>query len=66
MELKPIESTLTLMDAKKVAEQDNGWREHLGASEIGDPCSRKLWYLFRWVAVKKFDARMLRLFARGQ
>lgn len=41
-------------------------REHLGASLIGDPCKRKLWYSFRWVLIKKFDGRMLRLFERGK
>lgn len=40
-------------------------RPHLGASEIGKPCSRALWYSFRWATAKKFDGRMLRLFNRG-
>jgi CRISPR/Cas system-associated exonuclease Cas4 (RecB family) len=40
-------------------------RTHLGISEIGEPCSRKLWYKFRWVSFEKHDGRMLRLLKRG-
>lgn len=40
-------------------------RTHLGISEIGEECKRKLYYKFRWVAFEKHDGRMLRLFARG-
>lgn len=47
------------------AEQDNGYRYHLGASLIGDPCSRSLWYSFRWATVRAFEGRMLRLFDTG-
>jgi CRISPR/Cas system-associated exonuclease Cas4 (RecB family) len=40
-------------------------RTHLGISEIGEDCKRKLYYKFRWVAFEHFDGRMRRLFARG-
>src|ERR1700743_297926 len=40
-------------------------REHLGASVIGDDCSRKLWYAFRWVKLEHHAGRMRRLFQRG-
>jgi hypothetical protein len=40
-------------------------RKHLGASEIFNPCRRKLWYGFRWVRERTWPARMLRLFNRG-
>lgn len=40
-------------------------RKHLGISEIGEPCSRKLYYKFRWFKFEKFDGRMMRLFKRG-
>lgn len=40
-------------------------RKHLGASELGDPCWRKLWYIFRWVKRSNFDGRMMRLFNVG-
>lgn len=44
---------------------DDGHRNHLGASLIGDKCSRKLWYVFRWCLKEKFNGRMQRLFNRG-
>lgn len=38
----------------------------LGASQIGRPCDRELWYSFRWCGTgAKFDGRMKRLFNRG-
>jgi hypothetical protein len=40
-------------------------RTHLGISEIGEECKRKLYYKFRWFAFEEFDGRMRRLFARG-
>lgn len=40
-------------------------RNHLGISEIGDKCSRKLWYKFHWADLEIHDGRMRRLFARG-
>src|ERR1700761_7018233 len=40
-------------------------RTHLGISEIGEDCKRKLYYKFRWFEFEKFDGRMQRLFARG-
>lgn len=45
--------------------EDTGYRSHLGASLIGRPCGRDLWYGFRWAKKAKFSARMLRLFNRG-
>ena len=44
---------------------DNGPRSHLGASQIGNPCSKALWLAFRWTAHKVFDGRMQRLLNRG-
>ena len=40
-------------------------RTHLGVSEIGHPCARKVWFGFRWVFDKDHDGRMRRLFKRG-
>src|ERR1051325_394179 len=40
-------------------------REHLGVSVIGDKCSRKLWYGFRWCKLEQHEPRMRRLFNRG-
>ncbi len=44
---------------------DDWRRPHLGASVIGNECSRQLWYGFRWASKKEFPGRMLRLFKRG-
>ena len=44
---------------------NTGHREHLGASVMGEKCSRKLWYIFRWVKEEKFDGRIQRLFQVG-
>lgn len=41
------------------------FRNHLGMSEIGKPCSRQIYYKFRWMFQQYFDGRMRRLFARG-
>lgn len=49
-------------------EKSNGpdaWREHLGASEIGHPCNRKIWYGFHWSQRPQHMGRLLRLFKRG-
>ncbi len=41
-------------------------RTYLGVSSIGDPCTRKLWYSFRWVsAPEQITKRQNRLFGRG-
>jgi hypothetical protein len=49
-----------------VAEVEPDFRGHLGASVIGRPCERSLWYGFRWATARRHPARILRLFARGQ
>ena len=36
---------------------EDGHRNHLGASLIGDACSRKLWYTFRWVKKANFSSK---------
>jgi CRISPR/Cas system-associated exonuclease Cas4 (RecB family) len=41
-------------------------RKHLGASQIGAECPRKLWYSFRWCLNPNFEPRMLRLFETGK
>jgi hypothetical protein len=57
--------------------EDEGKRQHLGASQIGKECARSIWYAFRWVGEDpialaddeitemKKRARMLRLWNRG-
>ena len=44
---------------------DEGPRSHLGASQIGHPCNRHLWYAFRWIKHKTHTGRQYRLFQRG-
>ena len=48
-----------------VSSDQDDFRTHLGASEIGHKCSRFIWYKFRWCFKVEFDGAMLRLFNRG-
>lgn len=53
------------IDAFCASYYEQGHRNHLGASELGEECWRKLWYGFRWVKQEVFDGRMMRLFNVG-
>jgi hypothetical protein len=53
------------IDAYCVTAYGDGHRKHLGASQIGHPCSRYLFNVFRWVKYTKHSGRMQRLFNRG-
>ena len=58
-------STLALCDEVFVEKQNSeNPRPYLGASSIGDKCSRKLWYRFRWCK-EVFDATTLKKFRDG-
>lgn len=46
-------------------ELKNAPRGYLGMSQIGDSCSRKLWYSFRHAGREKFDAATLKRFSDG-
>lgn len=59
---KQIEDDIEALTAVKY---NDGHRNHLGASLIGDACNRRLWYSFRWVQFPVFSGRMQRLFNRG-
>lgn len=48
------------------ADAHQGFRLHLGASLIGKPCDRSLWYDFRWTTAAAHPGRLLRLFETGQ
>lgn len=48
------------------ATRDDWRRDHLGASIIGGPCDRAIWYSWRWAQAPKHDGRLLRLFETGQ
>lgn len=63
---KVPQSTVDLIFEQYEKRQGDGLRAHLGASLIGEPCRRKLWYGFRWAKKNKFTGRLLRLFATGQ
>ena len=41
-------------------------RPHMGCSQLGHPCDRKLWLSFRWAVLPEFPGRVIRLFRRGQ
>lgn len=62
----PSTPTLDAIYAAYVADADDGFRDHLGASIIGKDCERALWYDFRWVTRRAFPGRMLRLFDTGK
>lgn len=58
--------TLDALDALLVQEQHKEpRRKYLGASSIGDPCSRKLWYRLHTDHREVFDADTLRKFNSG-
>ena len=44
---------------------DEPARGYLGASSIGKPCLRALWYGFHWAKPAKFSGRLYRLFQTG-
>lgn len=46
-------------------QDEEPFRTHMGASQIGSECGRAIWYGFRWTSKPHFDGRMLRLFNRG-
>ena len=52
-------------DAYRQEDSSDRHRSHLGASILGQECAKAIYYSFRWVTVKKFPARILRLFNRG-
>lgn len=62
---EPINTTASKIFAHYEATQEDGRRPHLGASLIGGPCERALFYTFRWATNKKHPGRLLRLFQTG-
>lgn len=59
------EPTVAAIYAAIKAKNPSSHRTYLGASSIGRPCNRELWFMFRWVKRPSFDGRMLRLFNTG-
>lgn len=60
-----ISSLPTTLNAIESPTEIRHNRSYLGMSEIGSPCTRYLWYSFRWAFKAEFPARMIRLFSRG-
>lgn len=63
---------LTPEDTPTVAAIYAAWKakptrrsRRIGASTIGGPCDRAIWYSFRWAGQADFSGRMLRLFDTG-
>lgn len=53
------------IDAYCKQKYNEGHRKHLGASVMGKPCDRQLWYNFRWVKLEVHEGRVQRLFQVG-
>jgi hypothetical protein len=62
----PLSPTREAIFAAYEADEDDGFRAHLGASLIGRECERSLWYGFRWTTRLRYPGRVLRLFETGQ
>lgn len=61
-----IDPTLAALDVLHgQASGSDAPRRYLGASQIGDPCSRKLWYGFRWAMPRTFPASSYRAIQDG-
>lgn len=60
-------ATAQAIDAAwEAIEAKNERRGYIGASSLGKPCERAIWYEFRWAhPQERFDGRMLRLFNTG-
>lgn len=57
--------TVTAVKAAAVANQNRTRRDYLGASAVGEPCARKVWYEFNGYPKPDFDADTLWRFADG-
>lgn len=57
--------TLAAADRALECAQEQRFRAYLGMSQIGQECSRALWYSFRQVQRPRFDAATLKRFADG-
>ena len=55
-------TTISLIDSYELIKEP---RTYLSMSSIGHSCIRKLWMDFRWCTKIKLNARILRIFERG-
>jgi len=62
----PVSITRQLIFQHYEKRNEQGPRQHLGASEIGKKCDKELWLSFRWAQFPSFEGRMYRLFETGQ
>jgi hypothetical protein len=53
------------LDAAACESNDEPYRNHLGASVIGNPCKRYVWYHFHWFKAEDHSGRINRLFEYG-
>lgn len=68
MAILPVNGSATAKAIYAEYERQKGasWRRpHLGASQIGNPCERALWYGYRWCSEPRHPGRVLRLFESG-
>lgn len=68
MALIPERGDPTLAAIDKILEDDTNSqpkRRYIGASSIGDPCARKLWYRYHTELPETFDASTIRNFNDG-
>ena len=62
---EPTNTTIAAIWSAYEANQELGFREHLGASLIGRECKRSIWYSWRWATAVRHPGRILRLFQTG-
>ena len=60
----PTVTIATLIDDYHASIQEAP-RPHMGCSQLGQSCERRMWLQFHWVIIELFDGRILRLFRRG-
>lgn len=53
------------LDRAVIEANQESFRSHLGASVIGNPCSRYIYYHWHWCKSEEFDGRTNRLFEYG-
>lgn len=63
--LRPPARFIAKVAAHYEATASDWRRPHLGASLLGNPCRRALWFSFRWAIAPNFPGRVLRLFDTG-
>jgi len=65
MMVKIYQQSPTTLHALESPEYPQDKRDYLGMSLVGHPCSRYIWFSFRWAFTEMFSARIIRLFNRG-